>query len=55
MSETLWYCRSCGIVRAGGVDVAPWCRHNALDRPAARMVPIPSSHPLFGEPVEEWR
>lgn len=47
-----FWCRSCGMVRAS--DQAPWCRHYALDLPADRMVPLPLSHPVAGEPDEWW-
>lgn len=53
ISDSLWMCRTCGMVRA--CDQAPWCRHYALDLPARRMVALPESHPMFGEPVEDWR
>lgn len=43
-----WYCPRCGIVRdlpADTASLAPYCRHNALDLPAARMNLISASHP----------
>lgn len=40
-----FYCPKCGIVRDS--DGAPWCRHNDIALPAARMVPIFKGHPLY--------
>jgi hypothetical protein len=46
---SMFWCRSCGMVRES--DVAPWCRHNdpALVIAARRMVPLPVYHPLAKE------
>lgn len=45
-----WYCSRCGIVRdtceKDCEPVPPWCRHNAPETEAARMVTIPDWHPL---------
>jgi hypothetical protein len=43
------WCRRCGIVRR--LRLPAWCRHNALDCPAARMVALPLYHPLHDDAV----
>jgi hypothetical protein len=52
----LFYCQTCGLVREA--EDAPWCRHTDLRLPAARMVDLPNSHPLYGahshDPGMQW-
>lgn len=52
-TPSLWWCLKCGIVWTA--EEAPICRHNALDLPAAVMVPLPSYHPYYPADKETAR